>query len=97
VTGCRNNRPRLAHFHKLLKNPYYKGVIRYRGEQYPDRHEPLVPVKTWARVQELLPQKSNSGENVRKHDHYLKSTVWCGTCSLGIGVDFRPRHIVHSG
>jgi site-specific DNA recombinase len=70
----------LSHFHTLLKNPYYKGIVSYRGEQYPGRHEPLVSVKIWARVQELLAQKSNSGEKVRKHHHYLKGTVWCGTC-----------------
>lgn len=70
----------LSHFHVLLKNPYYKGIVSYRGEQYPGKHEPLVSVKTWARVQELLAQKSNSGEKVRKHHHYLKGTAWCGTC-----------------
>ena len=39
------------------------------------RHEPLVSVKTWQRVQELLTQKSTSGEEVRKHHHYLKGTA----------------------
>ena len=39
-----------------------------------------MSVNTWARVQKLLAQKGNSGEKVRKHHHYLKGTVWSGTC-----------------
>ena len=51
----------LSHLHTLLRHPYYMGIVRYRGEQYPGRHEPLVSAKTWQRVQELLAAKSIAG------------------------------------
>jgi site-specific DNA recombinase len=69
-----------SHFHRMMKNPYYKGLVTYRGQSYPGNHEPLITVKTWDRVQELLETRGRSGEKVRQHHHYLKGTVWCGTC-----------------
>ncbi len=70
----------LSHLHKLLRHPYYKGIVRYRGVEYPGRHEPLVDEATWERVQELLASKNQSGEKHRIHNHYLKSSLYCGGC-----------------
>lgn len=64
----------------MMKNPYYKGLVTYRGQSYPGNHEPLITVKTWERVQDLLETRGRSGEKVRRHHNYLKGTVWCGAC-----------------
>ena len=32
----------LSHLHRVLIHPYYKGVVRYRGIEYPGKHEPLI-------------------------------------------------------
>ncbi len=64
---------------KVLTNPYYKGMMRYNGALYEGSHEKLVDAQTWQRVQDIL--KSNlQGERTRQHPHFLKSTVWCGSC-----------------
>lgn len=64
---------------KVLTNPYYKGMMRYNGALYEGSHEKLVDAQTWERVQDIL--KSNlQGERTRQHPHFLKSTVWCGSC-----------------
>lgn len=64
---------------KLLRSPYYTGMVVWSGAVYPGRHEPLVSGETWQRVQDLLDQR-RVGEKTRKHPHYLKSTVYCGGC-----------------
>ena len=64
---------------KVLTNPYYKGMMRYNGALYEGSHDKLVDAPTWERVQDIL--KSNlQGERTRQHPHFLKSTVWCGSC-----------------
>ena len=64
---------------KVLTNPYYKGMMRYSGALYEGSHDKLVDAQTWERVQDIL--KSNlQGERTRQHPHFLKSTVWCGSC-----------------
>ncbi len=63
----------------MLSNPYYKGVVIYRGVEYPSKHNPLVDPVTWQNVQAMLTAKNRS-EKERSHHHYLKSTLFCGYC-----------------
>ena len=70
----------LSHFHKLLRHPYYKGLVRYRGVEYQGKHEPLVSEATWELVQQTLATKNQAGERQRVHHHYLKGSLFCGSC-----------------
>ena len=65
--------------HRLLRRPYYKGVVVHNGIEHPGRHDPLIDPVTWATVQDILTSRRN-GERSRKHDHYLKGTVFCIEC-----------------
>jgi site-specific DNA recombinase len=81
--GSRRQAPQplnLCRVHELLSNPYYAGTVTYRGKQYPGRHEPLVSQELFDRVQAVLVAHRHSGERDRKHQHYLKGTIRCGTC-----------------
>ena len=70
----------LSHLHSLLRNPYYSGIVRYRGALYPGKHTPLVTPETFRTVQELLTAKRLAGEKQRQHPHYLKGSIFCGQC-----------------
>jgi len=63
----------------ILTNPYYRGVVTFQGIEYAGTHEPLVDPETWLQVQAVLTSK-RSGEQVRVHNHFLKSTIVCGRC-----------------
>ena len=65
--------------HTILINPYYKGIVRYNGVEHKGRHIPIIDEATWDKVQEILKSHAN-GERSRIHEHYLKSTVYCGKC-----------------
>ncbi|WP_182141912.1 recombinase family protein [Schaalia sp. JY-X169] len=65
--------------HQILTNDYYLGVVTFNGTKYPGNHEPLITSDLFDRVQQILRSKVN-GERSIKHDHYLKSTLWCGQC-----------------
>jgi site-specific DNA recombinase len=65
--------------HKILTNPYYKGEVIYKGVAHPGRHQPLVDPVTWQKVHDVLAAHL-VGERQREHRHYLKSSVYCGTC-----------------
>jgi site-specific DNA recombinase len=78
----------VSHLHKLLRNPYYMGMVRYRGAIYPGKHEPLVTPETWRHVQELLTAKHLVGEKEREHPHYLKGSIYCGQCGARLIVSY---------
>ncbi|HEV7942429.1 MAG TPA: recombinase family protein [Solirubrobacteraceae bacterium] len=70
----------VSHLHRLLRHPYYVGIVRYQGVLYQGKHEQLVDHDTWQRVQELLTAKHLTGEKHREHPHYLKGSIFCGQC-----------------
>ena len=70
----------VSHLHRLLRHPYYIGLVRYQGVVYPGKHQPLVTRETWHEVQKLLSAKNYAGEKEREHPHYLKGSIYCGQC-----------------
>ncbi|HWJ98260.1 MAG TPA: recombinase family protein, partial [Acidimicrobiales bacterium] len=62
---------------KLLRDPYYRGIVTYKGDQYPGRHEPLIDQELFDTVQAELGTRQIAGERQRVHDHYLKGTLYC--------------------
>ena len=70
----------LSRVHELLSSPYYAGIVTYRGEQYEGRHPRLISRELFDQVQAVLQAHCLAGERDRKHQHYLKGTIRCGTC-----------------
>ena len=70
----------LSQVHRLLTNPYYAGYVTHKGHVYEGRHERLVSQELFDQVQAVLVAHRHSGERDRKHQHYLKGTIRCGTC-----------------
>ena len=75
-----------AQLAKLLRNPYYIGTVRYAGVDYDGRHEPLVSKECFARATAVLDAHSHAEERDRKHDHYLKGSLFCGQCGARMGL-----------
>ena len=77
-----------SQLHALLRHPYYMGLVRYRGVIYPGKHPHLVEPETWQQVQDLLSAKYLVGEKQREHPHYLKGSIYCGTCGSRLIVNY---------
>jgi site-specific DNA recombinase len=67
-------------FHEMLRNPYYVGIVDYRGVRYEGKHQPLVSQPIYDEVQRILEAQNFAGEKKRRHPHYLKGSIWCGCC-----------------
>jgi site-specific DNA recombinase len=81
--GNRRYGPRPISMHSLgamLRDRYYLGYVTYDGIEYPGRHEPLIELELFEKVQKVLYAERNAGTRERVHDHYLKGTVWCARC-----------------
>ncbi len=64
----------------ILRDPFYTGVVTYKGEQFDGRHVPLITRKLFDQVQLVMDGHASAVERDRKHPHYLKGTLWCGAC-----------------
>ncbi|MGA2452729.1 MAG: recombinase family protein [Solirubrobacteraceae bacterium] len=66
--------------HGLLHNRYYIGIVSWDGRRFPGKHDTLVDVDTFDKVQALLTAARVSGERPQRHEHYLRGTVVCAEC-----------------
>jgi len=81
--GLRNllgNPPGKSAIHRMLRNPVYAGIVRWRGVGRDGTHPPLVSRELFDKVQGVLDAHSSGGERGWKHDHYLKGTLVCAEC-----------------
>ena len=79
--------------YKLLTNPYYAGVIRYKGALHPGAHKPLVEPALFDQVQSLLKARNARMTRHVTHAHHLKGLLHCGSCGSRMLLDFatNPR------
>jgi site-specific DNA recombinase len=67
--------------HRILTNPYYKGVVEFAGHRNPNgRHERLTDPDTWDQVQVILAAHRVAGDRPSVHLHYLRGKVVCAEC-----------------
>jgi DNA invertase Pin-like site-specific DNA recombinase len=81
--GLRNgdgNPPGKSTVHRMLRNPVYTGVVRWKGVDHEGMHQPLVSGEVFDKVQSVLDAHSTGGERGWKHDHHLKGTLLCAEC-----------------
>ena len=64
---------------KILKNPYYAGIVTYNGVEYAGNHEAIIDKDTFNKVQAVLSARIN-GERNREHPHLLKGSLFCRSC-----------------
>ena len=64
---------------RTLINPYYKGIVTYKGVEYPGSHPAIIDAETWQKVQDILASHVN-GERTREHPHFLKGSLYCRSC-----------------
>jgi site-specific DNA recombinase len=78
----------------VLENPVYIGEIRWRGEQIPGMHEPLVSRELFEQAQTLLKERGAQRSKRRGNaSDYLLSGVtrcgWCGSAMVGSAANGR--------
>lgn len=68
-----------SHAYVILTNPFYVGIIRWDGREYPGKQETFIDRAIWDRVQAKL----HGGRPLvlKKHDSLFKNMITCGTCN----------------
>lgn len=64
--------------HKMLREPFYSGVIKFNGSTYPGAHEPLITRKLFEAVQNKL--DGGYHEHRRSHNPLFKGELRCDAC-----------------
>src|SRR3989339_676252 len=81
----------VSNYQKLLKNPIYTGLMRYNGEIFEGKHEPIITKKLFDSVAEVMSRKS------KPHSKGLKPYIYrgffrCGECGCFITTEQQKGH-----
>lgn len=96
--GLRNTRGgklTLCGLGNILQNPFYIGLMHVKssGKTYEGIHEPIVPVSTWKRVQNIRTQRS--GPKTTRHNHMFQGIFRCGLCDKPMVPELQKGHVYY--
>lgn len=67
----------------MLTNPFYTGVVRYKGEEHPGLHEPIVDPALFQRVEQMRHGRrklSTATKEKPVHVYMLRGIARCSRC-----------------
>src|SRR3989344_454154 len=91
LKGRRDVELSISNFQYLLKNPFYYGLIRYSGEFYEGKHEPIITKKLFDEAQEVMARKSKPKTKELKPYAY-RGFFRCGECGCFITTETQKGH-----
>jgi DNA invertase Pin-like site-specific DNA recombinase len=72
----------LSSVYNILTNPFYAGVIPWKGHLYPGKHPPIVTMDEFERVQELLGRPTK--RRAKKREFAFTGMFKCGECGFAV-------------
>jgi len=81
----------VSNYQKLLKNPIYTGLMRYNGEIFEGKHEPIISKKLFNSVQEVMMRKSKPKSRGLK-EYLYRGFFRCGECGCFITTETQKGH-----
>ena len=83
-----------SYVQRILKNPFYIGINRFDGKDYPGAQDPIVPNQVFQAVQAKLTR--GRPIKYRKHNPILKNMMTCSNCKGTITWQMQKGHLYGS-
>lgn len=81
----------ISNVQKILTNPFYIGLMRWKGEIFEGHHEPLISKKLFDKCQEVMAKRGKVQE-VRKHNFAFLGLLKCASCGASITAEIQKGH-----
>jgi site-specific DNA recombinase len=79
----------LGALYKIFEAPFYAGVIERHGLSYPGKHEPMVTLEEFERVQVLLGRPNRPRPQVRQFA--FTGLIRCGSCGCAVTAEEKVK------
>ena len=80
LTGTKNRTLAVCNYQHILKNPIYYGIIRYNGEIYEGKHEPIITKKLFDKCQGVMLRRGKPKKSVR---YFVLRDLMMRCCECG--------------
>ena len=81
--------------YKIFTNIFYAGIIDYYGTHYDGKHEPIITLEEYDRVQTLLGR--NGRPRPQKHEFAFTGIMRCGECGCLYTAEIKKKFIKKTG
>jgi site-specific DNA recombinase len=81
--------------HSILRNRLYTGQFEWNGKLIQGRHQPLVSVELWKRVQGVLDGRNVSKAKRGKHDFAFSGLIACAKCGCSVVGEIKKERYVY--
>jgi site-specific DNA recombinase len=83
----------LSSVYRILNNPFYAGILQREGKTYPGKHEAMVTIDDFDRVQEILGHPRHPRPKTR--EFAFTGLIRCGACGLSVTAEERTQRHGH--
>ena len=81
--------------HSILRNRLYTGWFEWNGKLYQGKHEPLVSVELWERVQGVLDGRNTSKRRRMTHDFAFSGLIACARCGCAVVGEIKKQKYIY--
>lgn len=79
LRSVKGNKVLQSRIYDLLQDPFYCGKMRWNGEIYPAKHEPLISKDLFEKAQNILKRRGKTTLSTQ-HNYLFRSKVFCEGC-----------------
>lgn len=81
--------------HSILRNRLYTGWFEWNGKLYQGKHDALVPVELWERVQGVMDGRNASKHRRMTHDFAFSGLIACVRCGCSVVGEIKKQKYIY--
>jgi site-specific DNA recombinase len=81
--------------HSILRNRLYTGQFEWDGKLFQGKHQPLISMELWERVQGVLDGRNASKAKRGKHDFAFSGLIACAKCGCSVVGEVKKQRYVY--
>jgi site-specific DNA recombinase len=81
--------------HSILRNRIYTGWFEWNGKMIQRRHEPLISVELWERVQAVMDGRFAKKHRRMTHDFAFSGLIACAKCGCSVVGEIKKQRYVY--
>ncbi|MDP3296847.1 MAG: recombinase family protein [Thermodesulfovibrionia bacterium] len=85
----------LSGLYRIFTNLFYTGVIVHKGQHYEGKHEPIITLEEYDRVQIILGRKGKP--RPKHHEFAFTGSIRCGVCGCLYTAETKKKLIKKTG
>lgn len=79
----------------ILRNPFYYGVMRVKGKEYPHRYEPIISKSLFDKVQEVINGYNRQNFKRTNKPYIFRGLIKCSECGCSITPEKQKDYIYY--